>query len=38
MSLVKPTVTPLEKALMVSARASTCASGRKTSSFWPLVR
>ena len=36
MSLVKPSVTLLEKRAMVIARASTCASGRNTSSFSPL--
>ena len=36
MSLVNPTVTLLANADNVSARASTWASGRKTSSRWPL--
>ena len=36
MSLVKPSVTLFANAAMVIARASTCASGRKTSSRSPL--
>ena len=36
MSLVKPSVTLLANAATVMARASTCASGRKTSILSPL--